>query len=602
MAVVFAGLTTWSWQKWSDVLVDVGPQLYAPWQISEGRVLYRDLAYFFGPLSPYFNAAAFRTFGVSIRSLACVNLVVLVIVVWLLDRFLGRAAGGRAAVLGTTFFLAVFSFSQYLNTGNYNFVLPVAHEATHGTLLCVALLAWLQAARGARRGWRRWRGAGAGLLFGLIFLTKAEFVLPAAVLLAGYAAFRIHDGWWTLSDAALLAMGMVIPPVAAFLAFAAVMPVREAAAAAAGALTTLLTTPISGNFFWVAGMGLSRPLQNAVETAAVGAIGVGGWLLCGWISRLTSKAWVARAGSATSVPVCFFAAWIGLLAVTIATLYDRLPFEALARGLPVFMIAVLVSLAFRWTSEPTARTEDLILLTLVGATLLLKMALNCRLSHYGFYLAPMAAMALVAYCLGDRTAPCGNDPHGWRRATFTGLLVGVALCYLRLSNEIYSLKDLPIGAGADRVMGFSQLTEHRAIKTMIDQRHDCFPVTGTLMVFPEGVILNYFLRAPSSTRYAGFLGGDAAAFGEQAVVAAMENSPPDMIAFVHRETAEFGFGRFGAHPDYGRQIVNWVTNHYDAWTTIFRPPFTDEGFGAQIYVRSDLAAKLPGPDQRGSVP
>jgi hypothetical protein len=46
----------WTWRKWPDVLPDFGRELYAAWQLSAGKTLYTDVAYFKGPLSPYLNA------------------------------------------------------------------------------------------------------------------------------------------------------------------------------------------------------------------------------------------------------------------------------------------------------------------------------------------------------------------------------------------------------------------------------------------------------------------------------------------------------------------------------------------------------------------
>lgn len=58
MAVRFAGpvligglfvlLAAFSWRKWPDFFVDFGVQLYIPWRIDEGAVLYRDLFYMSG--------------------------------------------------------------------------------------------------------------------------------------------------------------------------------------------------------------------------------------------------------------------------------------------------------------------------------------------------------------------------------------------------------------------------------------------------------------------------------------------------------------------------------------------------------------------------
>src|SRR3984893_6418131 len=80
-AVTFAALTFWSWRKWADPLVDFGRELYVPWQITRGKMLSRDIASLFGPLSPYINALWFRLFGVSLITLADVHLAVLCLAV-----------------------------------------------------------------------------------------------------------------------------------------------------------------------------------------------------------------------------------------------------------------------------------------------------------------------------------------------------------------------------------------------------------------------------------------------------------------------------------------------------------------------------------------
>src|SRR5436190_23730318 len=58
-------MLTWSWGSWPDPLIDFGRELYTPWQLSQGKVLYRDVASFYGPLSPYVNVVWFKLFGVS---------------------------------------------------------------------------------------------------------------------------------------------------------------------------------------------------------------------------------------------------------------------------------------------------------------------------------------------------------------------------------------------------------------------------------------------------------------------------------------------------------------------------------------------------------
>src|SRR5437868_11709522 len=60
---VFVFMTAWTWFGWNDPVIDFGRELYVPLKITQGKVLYRDIAYFNGPLSPYFNALVFKVLG-----------------------------------------------------------------------------------------------------------------------------------------------------------------------------------------------------------------------------------------------------------------------------------------------------------------------------------------------------------------------------------------------------------------------------------------------------------------------------------------------------------------------------------------------------------
>ena len=75
---VIAALLLWrGWSRWTHPVIDFGRELYVPWQILEGKILYRDLAYFNGPLSPYLNALGLNIFGVSLTALVIVNFILL---------------------------------------------------------------------------------------------------------------------------------------------------------------------------------------------------------------------------------------------------------------------------------------------------------------------------------------------------------------------------------------------------------------------------------------------------------------------------------------------------------------------------------------------
>src|SRR5687767_1229586 len=80
IAAAFIGMSWMSWRKWPDLSVDFGLQLYIPWQLSEGRMLYRDIAHLpGGPLSQYWNALLFTILRPSFNTLIAGNFAVLLV-------------------------------------------------------------------------------------------------------------------------------------------------------------------------------------------------------------------------------------------------------------------------------------------------------------------------------------------------------------------------------------------------------------------------------------------------------------------------------------------------------------------------------------------
>ena len=125
-----------SWRKWPDPLIDFGQQLYVPWRLSRGAILYHDVSYVYGCLSVCYHALLFRIFGVSLNVLLASNfLLLLFLLAAVYGRFRKSSDGWTATVIGLA--LTVLAFGQFLDVGNYNYVCPYSHEEFHGIVLAV---------------------------------------------------------------------------------------------------------------------------------------------------------------------------------------------------------------------------------------------------------------------------------------------------------------------------------------------------------------------------------------------------------------------------------------------------------------------------------
>jgi hypothetical protein len=80
------------------------------------------------------------------------------------------------------------------------------------------------------------------------------------------------------------------------------------------------------------------------------------------------------------------------------------------------------------------------------------------------------------------------------------------------------------------------------------------------------------------------------AFGEDAMVQALDRHPPDIVVFIHRDTSEYGFELFGTDPAYGRQIMTWIRAHYESTAVIGHEPMSAAGFGIELLRRARPSA------------
>ena len=83
----------------------------------------------------------------------------------------------------------------------------------------------------------------------------------------------------------------------------------------------------------------------------------------------------------------------------------------------------------------------------------------------------------------------------------------------------------------------------------------------TLVVLPEGISLNFYLRSESPLPYTNFMPPELMIFREEKILADLKLDPPDWIVFWPKDVAEYGVEEFGS-PGYGEAILAWVRDNY----------------------------------------
>jgi hypothetical protein len=585
--IVAGALLWWSWRKWPDPLVDFGRELYVPWQITQGKVLYRDIASLFGPLSPYLNAVWFSIFGVSLTTLVVCNFTILMAMTAGIHRLLATSTDRATATVATLTVLLLCGFSQYIDVGNYNFITPYAHEATHSVALSVlAFVALQEGLSGPRPGWF----AVAGLSVGAVVLTKPEVAiasgaaLGAAVLTmrkgAGLSGKRFRRGM-----ASLVAGSLVIP--LAFLAYfhtTGDMAWRASGRAIAAGWVTASSAEIAQNEFYLRGSGLDDLVHNAGRmlwsSVLFGCFVAGGLALSSVRPRQTLGRVLRAAGQ------------VALLAV--ATL--AIPSGRFGWALPIIALAVcgwmIARVRAAMRSDALAAQIPLLMWSVFAIALLPKIALNARIYHYGFFLAMPAVSVSVALLLGlaPRTLTWDETARNRARAFFAAAIAIAIVPALVLSNTWYRGKTIAIGNGGDRFYASSDpaLWQGPSLHAALAWLSRNAQPDATMIALPEGVMINYLARRQNPTRFINFMPPEAVAFREHAMARALDARSPDLLLLVHKNTTEYGYASFGSTPEYGGEILPWVRRHYRTAEVIGQNPADADGYGIEILKRMDV--------------
>ena len=181
---VAIGLFRYTWAHWGDFQLDCGREVYVPAAILQGKLLYRDIWYMYGPLAPYIQAALFRIFGIHMNVLYGFGLA-LAIGSALTTFEIGRQLrlGVIASLVAPLFFLAE-AFHPFI----FNFIFPYSYAACLGSLLGSACLYFVL--RHSSTG-RMWDLVCAALLTSLAILTKQE-IGSACVVLLGFEVIALY--------------------------------------------------------------------------------------------------------------------------------------------------------------------------------------------------------------------------------------------------------------------------------------------------------------------------------------------------------------------------------------------------------------------------
>ncbi len=576
-----------SWRRWPDPLIDFGNDLYRAWRIAQGAVLYRDADSFYGPLSQHINATIFALFGPGIMHLVWVNLAIFAAILVTLYCLLRRAWGPLAGLVASAVFVSVFGFSQFVGDSGYTYAAPYTHEATHGVLVLLLLLAvlgrWLENPN-------RLDAFLAGLLLGLTSLLKIEIFFAAALLtVAGVALCWQRERPIGVRSVVAWIAGSILPTLLFLGWFLRKLPFRDALGAACHVwLSFSKTSAVASDRVQLEFLGFDQPwahlIQHVAATFIAGAI----------IAVILG---VGRIADRAKTPFLRIIIAGATLAGASALALWAISWINIGRCFLGLMLAYLMGYLVTTFRQRRAESNSIVSLRILFATLavalMARMMLNGRIAQYGFYQAAIAGAVVPAILLGESVDWVDAQRSG-RRVIMAGFLALLLIGVVRLTAEsrwVWRLRTYPVGQGADRFYAFppdvSPLAQTvRLLTEVLNQQNQ----DHTLLVLPDGWMLNYLTRRPSPLAPFIFFSVYTEDGREAQIVDELVRQPPDLVVVISRDLQGYGIQRYGESVGKGQLLLQWASTNYTVLARVNPNPSDPAHFRAVV-----LRKNSPGP-------
>lgn len=564
---VFISLLCLSWMQWGDLIVDTGREMYAPLRIISGDCLYRDFYYIYGPFSAYFSAIFFKLLGARLDSLIVSGIIAAICAAFLVYKLSRIFLGSALSAFSASAFLIVLAFGQYVYYANYNFILPYSFGAAHAMVFALAALYFyylsLKDKSYSRSVW-------AGVFIALALLSKIE--VGAAALIAVTFCLALEGGVWfrrmlVLTVMPLAASGWV------YLLFSLHRaglgdPLRDLFSSAR------LSASMPA---WLSGTANIKENSIVIIKSFFNYAALTVFFICGGLAVNRIK----KQGARLVIAAIFIAA-----ACLCAKKF--FPFDWQFRPLPFFLLgtaAALLAIVFRAkTDSRKDKALALLGLSITAFLLLARVFFFVRAGHYGFYLlAPGLIVYYVLFLeLIPRALPAAINKNFFKAAYLTVFIFFIA-GHFSVTRFCWRNKTLRVESPVGTIYTFDNAREERC-RQLIDYLRLNTPADATLVVFPEGVMINFMSSRVNPLRYCMYMPLDLAKKNAtETVLAELEAKSIDYLAVNQRLGDEQGYPVFGR--DYAQPIAQYIEEKYELIKQFGPMPFTSEDYGIALYRR-----------------
>lgn len=574
-----AYLLSVSWLKWGNLIIDTSRELWVPYKILKGAVLYKDISYSFGFFVPYFVGFLYKFFGVNLYVLVWLGItttILMSIVMYKICRlFLNELTSGLAILT----FLFVFAFGSYTYSAIFNFILPYSFSSTIFILfISLALYYFFKFILFEKEK---------DLFVWSIFLSLAFFCRPEssfpvwvgfALIMAVIVIKEKHRTYLKMATYTLL------PLIIALSGYLIFLWKNSAFAGFKESVIDLVKFEIFNSEYTRNMAGTNSLFKNSIL------------MFCSFISHIIVISLLAAGSLLISryrlnrKRIDIYAGFIMLLIVVIIyqNFVQKFPLTFMDmqyRCIPIILAIGISLFSVRAIRNPLSFKGDISLLTLfvISFLIILRILFKTNPLKYGFYLLNPGLICYLIFFLKifkDFLVRRMKMPKDLFQALLIIFFAFLMIPYWLTSSRLYELKALKIMTNRGDIIYWPNIMTVRFCET------DKYLLENTarddkVVVFPEGASINFFSGRDNPLKYYQFLPFDLERIGEDKIISQLISYNVKYVVIVNRPADDYVYPWFGVH--YGKKLSSWIYNNYDIVKELGPRPFTGtDEFGIVI--------------------
>ena len=546
-----------TWAAWGDLTIDSGHEMYVPLLLAQGKQLYRDVWFMYGPLAPYFNSYLFRFFGIHLNVLywaGSLSALGSAVFLYFIGRRLSSELVGWTA--GAVLLLDAFQPSPFC------FPLPYSFAAVYACLVgCIFLWAAINASISTSWAWM----STAGLLAAIALLLKPEFGIAAygtlvpLILIRGYS----QRSWKTILHNFLL----VLPGAAVVgLVIFWMVSIRGVEFITQENIVSWPTSFFMKNYgkFWLEANGF-RISGAAFVAAKFRAIPIAGVALLVysvlWWKRSDTFAIILKVALAVMI-IWIYAerySYIPPFPLGLEVILTSIFFP---RDMVLYvMIASLIAWGYflRPTQAIIVRRPEVPLLLTFTSLLAFRIMMNMRPGDYSIYYNGPAVLSflLLACMLVPRVGRSLRFIFSGRLVICLGCFLTAALYSRRVEGGARDYVPLITERGSVRTSRSKQENYHAAIRFMKEKA----AAGESVLSVPEDTSLYFLSGTYCPTRVFSFTPGVLAP-GKMTdeLIREIDQKPVRYLLWSNRTFPEFGAPVFGK--DFDMRVGDYLHTYY----------------------------------------